>query len=62
MNLKSLITAKTHKILLCPTPFLYQRCPEIRPIVDRVMPLESAADAHRLVESEQRRGAIVLEV
>ncbi|GIE74791.1 hypothetical protein Aph02nite_07410 [Actinoplanes philippinensis] len=33
---------------------------EIRPIVDRVLPMSSAADAHRLVESEQRLGAIVI--
>lgn len=35
---------------------------EIRPIVDRVLPLEQAAEAHRLVETEQRLGAIVLSV
>ena len=29
-------------------------------IVDQVLPIEQAADAHRLVETEQRLGAIVL--
>ena len=33
----------------------------IKPIVDRILPIDQAADAHRLVESEQRRGAIVIE-
>lgn len=32
----------------------------IRPIVDRVLPMDQAAAAHHLVETEQRRGAIVL--
>jgi NADPH:quinone reductase-like Zn-dependent oxidoreductase len=32
----------------------------ITSIVDRVLPMTEAADAHRLVESEARRGAIVL--
>lgn len=31
-------------------------------IVDRVFPMEQAADAHRLVETEQRRGAIVIAI
>lgn len=31
-------------------------------IVDRVLPLDRAAEAHRLVESEERRGAIVLAI
>lgn len=35
---------------------------EVRPIVDRVYPLDQAADAHRLVEREQRLGAVVLQV
>lgn len=34
----------------------------IRPIVDRVLPMTEAAEAHRLVESEARRGAIVLAI
>jgi NADPH:quinone reductase-like Zn-dependent oxidoreductase len=34
----------------------------IGPIVDRVFPMEQAADAHRLVETEQRRGAIVIAI
>ncbi len=34
----------------------------IRPIVDRVLPMDQAADAHRLVETEQRIGAIVLAI
>lgn len=32
----------------------------IGPIVDRVFPMQQAAEAHRLVETEQRRGAIVI--
>ena len=35
---------------------------EIRPVVDRVYPLEQAAEAQRRVESEQRLGSIVLAV
>lgn len=31
-------------------------------IVDRVFPMAQAADAHRMVETEQRRGAVVLEI
>ncbi|MCB0967187.1 MAG: NAD(P)-dependent alcohol dehydrogenase, partial [Ilumatobacter sp.] len=31
-------------------------------IVDRVLPMEQAAEAHRLVETEQRLGAIVLAI
>jgi NADPH:quinone reductase-like Zn-dependent oxidoreductase len=34
----------------------------IAPIVDRVLPMADAAEAHRLVESETRRGAIVLAI
>lgn len=34
----------------------------IAPIVDRVMPMTEAAEAHRLVETETRRGAIVLAI
>ncbi|MEM7445137.1 MAG: NAD(P)-dependent alcohol dehydrogenase [Pseudomonadota bacterium] len=34
----------------------------ITPIVDRVLPMEQAAEAHRLVESERRCGAIVLSI
>jgi NADPH:quinone reductase-like Zn-dependent oxidoreductase len=34
----------------------------IAPIVDRVLPMTEAAEAHRLVESEARRGAIVLAI
>ena len=33
---------------------------EIRSIVDRVYPMEQAADAHRRVETEQRLGAVVI--
>jgi len=32
----------------------------IKSIVDRELPMHSAADAHRLVEAEERRGAIVI--
>jgi NADPH:quinone reductase-like Zn-dependent oxidoreductase len=35
---------------------------EIVPIVDRVMPIEDVVAAHRLVEAEERLGAIVLSV
>ena len=31
-------------------------------IVDRVFPMEQAADAHRLVETEQRLGAVVIAI
>ncbi len=31
-------------------------------IVDRVLPMERAAEAHRLVENEERRGAIVIAI
>jgi NADPH:quinone reductase-like Zn-dependent oxidoreductase len=34
----------------------------IAPIVDRVLPMADAVEAHRLVESETRRGAIVLAI
>lgn len=34
----------------------------IVPIVDRVLPMTDAAEAHRLVESEARRGAIVFAI
>ena len=34
----------------------------IRSIVDRVFPMEQAADAHRLVETEQRLGAVVIAI
>lgn len=35
---------------------------DIKPVVDRVVPMDQAADAHRLVETEQRRGAIVIAI
>lgn len=35
---------------------------EIRPIVDRVLPMDEVSEAHRLVETEERIGAIVLAV
>jgi NADPH:quinone reductase-like Zn-dependent oxidoreductase len=34
----------------------------LRPIVDRLFPLEQAAEAHRYIESGARRGSVVLEV
>ncbi|HMM65736.1 MAG TPA: NAD(P)-dependent alcohol dehydrogenase [Dokdonella sp.] len=34
----------------------------IRPIVDRVYPMEQAAEAHRRVETEQRLGAVVIAI
>ena len=35
---------------------------ELRPIVDRVFAMEGAAEAHRRVETEERIGAVVLEI
>lgn len=35
---------------------------KIDPIVDRILPMDQAAEAHRLVEAEHRRGAIVISV
>jgi NADPH:quinone reductase-like Zn-dependent oxidoreductase len=35
---------------------------QIVSIVDKVFPMSQAADAHRMVEAEQRRGAVVLEI
>ena len=35
---------------------------DIKPVVDRVYPMEQAAEAHRLVESERRLGAVVIEM
>lgn len=35
---------------------------KIGPIVDRVFPMDKAAEAHRVVEAEQRRGAIVIAI
>ena len=35
---------------------------KIGPIVDKVLPMDKAADAHRLVETEQRCGAIVIAI
>lgn len=35
---------------------------KIGPIVDRVEPMEQAAEAHRRVEREERLGAIVLAI
>ena len=34
----------------------------IHPVVDRVYPMDQAADAHRTVESEQRLGTIVIAI
>ncbi len=34
----------------------------IAPIVDRVLPMEAAAEAHRLVDTEERVGAVVLRI
>ena len=35
---------------------------KITSIVDRVLPMREAAKAHRLVETEERNGAIVLSI
>ena len=35
---------------------------EIKPIVDQVLPMDEAAEAHRLVDTEERIGAIVLAI
>jgi len=35
---------------------------KIKPIVDRIYPIEQAADAHRRVETEQRLGPVVISV
>lgn len=35
---------------------------QIRPVIDRVMPLEQAGDAHRLVQSSEHFGKVVLRV
>lgn len=34
----------------------------LRPIVDRIFPLEQAADAHRYAEGGTRQGAVVISV
>ena len=35
---------------------------DLGPIVDRVLPMEEASDAHRLVDTEERIGAVVLAI
>ena len=35
---------------------------EVRPVVDRVLPLEQAAEAHRVLESSTHVGKLVLSV
>jgi NADPH:quinone reductase-like Zn-dependent oxidoreductase len=37
-------------------------CGKLRPVVDEVMPLEKAAEAHRKLESREQFGKIVLKV
>jgi NADPH:quinone reductase-like Zn-dependent oxidoreductase len=34
----------------------------IKPIVDKIYPLEQTAEAHRRVETEQRLGSVVISV
>jgi len=35
---------------------------EVQPVIDRVLPLEQVADAHRLLEESTHIGKIVLQV
>ena len=35
---------------------------EVRPVIDRVLPLERVEDAHRLVEASTHVGKVVLQV
>ena len=35
---------------------------KIKPIVDKIYPVEQAAEAHRRVETEQRLGPVVISV
>ena len=35
---------------------------QIKPIVDQIYPMEQVAEAHRRVETEQRRGVVVIDM
>jgi len=35
---------------------------KIRPVLDRVFPMDQAAEAHHMVETEQRLGTIVIRI
>ena len=42
--------------------FIDGASPSLRPIIDTVLPFHKVADAHRLMESNQNTGKIVLQI